>query len=131
MTDEKKTDEQRQFFRVPCQLQIMFQLPSMPACWFSAEVLDLSIVGVRLCFKSRQQGISLKVEDIQWQDALFRFQPSAGQEFILSGHFLMIYDQEAGNFTTGVEFTEMAPEDQFKLVVLYAEYQKQKARKDH
>ena len=126
MYDVRK-GEQRQFMRVKCSISAEFQLPAQQDFWFSAEVLDLSIIGVRLRFKPRQRGRVLVDEDIQWQDTLFRFS-SDKETFILTGHFLMVYLRENEHFTAGVEFTDVTPEQQFRLVSLYAEYRREMAR---
>ena len=38
----------------------------------------------------------------------------------IKGHFLRVYAQEGGCFTTGAEFLDVTPEQQIRLVGLYA-----------
>ena len=99
--------EKRRCTRVRYQSSAEFQLPLLGDVWFAAEVLDLSVTGVRLRFSPHQ---------------------AAGEDLVLSGHFLMVYDREGGLFTTGLEFTDVTMEQQFKLVMLYARYRKDAER---
>ena len=122
MAEEKKEQalDKRRFLRVECCLFAAFQLEEKTT-WVTAEVLDLSIAGVKLRFKTTQKGAILSESDIEWCPARFRF--SLNREFFyLDGYFLKVYVKEGGRFTVGVEFTDMQPEDQFKLVSLYAEF---------
>ncbi|NLL36262.1 MAG: PilZ domain-containing protein [Fretibacterium sp.] len=116
----ERSVEKRRFLRVECQLSAAFLLEG-ETDWIDAEVLDLSIAGVKLRFRQRQGGRTLSEADIEWQGARFRF--TLDREFFyLDGCFLKVYVKEGGSFTAGVEFLNAEPEDQFKLVALYAEF---------
>lgn len=122
MPDNQERGDQRRFLRVDCRLFTEFQLPD-EGDWLLAEVLDLSIVGLRVRFRKDQRKRTIKEEDIAWQDVRFRFR-NRTEEFILDGHFLMVYAKNDGYFTAGVEFVNVTPEQQFKLVALYANYRR-------
>lgn len=91
--------------------------------WFMASALDLSAAGMKLRFNPSQLGRTLTGADIEWRDARFRFGAGA-DKFMLDGHFLMVYGRAKGAFITGVEFDAPTPQEQFKIVALYAEYRK-------
>ena len=117
------TNEKRLFMRVRCHIPAEFQLISKGDVWYPADVLDLSIIGVRLRFDPIQRDGELTDGDVEWQDVRFRFsdEPEA-KDLVIQGHLLMIYERVDGLFTTGVEFTDVSPEQQFQLVLLYAKY---------
>lgn len=119
--------EKRRCTRVRYQSSAEFQLPLRGDAWFAAEVLDLSVTGVRLRFSPRQTAGVLKDSDVEWQDVRLKFK-DVEEDLVLSGHFLMVYDREGGLFTTGLEFTDVTMEQQFKLVMLYARYRKDAER---
>ena len=119
--------EKRRCTRVRYQSSAEFQLPLLGDVWFAAEVLDLSVTGVRLRFSPHQAAGVLKESDVEWQDVRLKFK-DVEEDLVLSGHFLMVYDREEGLFTTGLEFTDVTMEQQFKLVMLYARYRKDAER---
>ena len=119
--------EKRRCTRVRYQSSAEFQLPLLGDVWFAAEVLDLSVTGVRLRFSPHQAAGVLKESDVEWQDVRLKFK-DVEEALVLSGHFLMVYDREGGLFTTGLEFTDVTMEQQFKLVMLYARYRKDAER---
>ena len=119
--------EKRRCTRVRYQSSAEFQLPLLGDVWFAAEVLDLSVTGVRLRFSPHQAAGVLKESDVEWQDVRLKFK-DVEEDLVLSGHFLMVYDREGGLFTTGLEFTDVTMEQQFKLVMLYARYRKDAER---
>ncbi len=119
--------EKRRGTRVRYQSSAEFQLPLLGDVWFAAEVLDLSVTGVRLRFSPHQAAGVLKESDVEWQDVRLKFK-DVEEDLVLSGHFLMVYDREGGLFTTGLEFTDVTMEQQFKLVMLYARYRKDAER---
>ena len=92
-----------------------------------ASQVDLSVTGVRLRFSPHQAAGVLKESDVEWQDVRLKFK-DVEEDLVLSGHFLMVYDREGGLFTTGLEFTDVTMEQQFKLVMLYARYRKDAER---
>lgn len=114
-----KGNEQRRFSRIGCRLISEFQLLEGNGVWLTAEVLDFSIAGIRICFSQEQCGTVLDETDIEWREAFFRFRETS-EEVVLKGHFLMVYEKGDGYFTTGVEFLGVAPEEQIKLLRLYA-----------
>lgn len=114
--------ENRRFFRVECSLRAEFRLQDLDA-WLPAEVLDLSVAGMKLRFDPFHGGRTLPPEVFEWADSRFRFLLKR-EFFYLDGHFLKIYQRSAGLFTTGVEFDDPSPEDLFKLVELYAEFRR-------
>lgn len=116
--------EKRSCARIKCRFSAEFQLLSRPDEWFEADVKDLSVIGVRLSINSSQGTRILQKDDIEWQDARFRFS-NESEEFVLDGHFLMIYQRDGDIMTTGVEFMDVTQEQQFKLVQLYAQYRKE------
>ncbi len=114
-----KGNDQRRFSRVGCQLLAEFRLLEGSEVWLSAEVLDFTVAGVRIRFEREQRGIVLSEADIEWNEALFRLgDPS--EALSIKGHFLMVYEQDGGCFTTGAEFLDVTPEQQIRLVRLYA-----------
>ena len=119
--------EKRRCTRVRYQSSAEFQLPLLGDVWFAAEVLDLSVTGVRLRFSPHQAAGGLKESDVEWQDVRLKFK-DVEEDLVLNGHFLMVYDREGGLFTTGLEFTDVTMEQQFKLVMLYARYRKDAER---
>lgn len=119
--------EKRRCTRVRYQSSAEFQLPLLGDVWFAAEVLDLSVTGVRLRFSPHQAAGVLKESDVEWQDVRLKFK-DVEEDLVLNGHFLMVYDREGGLFTTGLEFTDVTMEQQFKLVMLYARYRKDAER---
>ena len=119
--------EKRRCTRVRYQSSAEFQLPLLGDVWFAAEVLDLSVTGVRLRFSPHQAAGVLKESDVEWQDVRLKFK-DVEEDLVLNGHFLMVYDREDGLFTTGLEFTDVTMEQQFKLVMLYARYRKDAER---
>ncbi|MBQ7263723.1 MAG: PilZ domain-containing protein [Synergistaceae bacterium] len=122
-------NEKRHFMRVDCEATAEFQLPDRGPIWYPAEVLDISIIGVRIRFARQQDEGELSDEDIQWQDVRFRFtddEEAAG--LVLDGHFLMIYQKDEGLLTSGIEFVNVVPEQQFKLVLLYAKHRQAQTR---
>lgn len=116
--------ESRRFFRVECALRTEFRLHNHDV-WLPAEVLDLSVAGMKLRFNPFQRGRTLRPEVFEWADSRFRF-PLKKDFFHLDGHFLKIYQRSAGLFTAGVEFDEPSPEEQFKLVELFAEFRRRR-----
>ena len=114
--------ESRRFVRVECVFRAEFRLHNHDA-WLPADVLDLSVAGMKVRFDPFQRGRTLRPEVFEWADSRFRF-PLKGDFFHLDGHFLKIYQRNAGLFTAGVEFDEPSPEDQFRLVELYAEFRR-------
>ena len=114
--------EGRRFFRVECVLRIEFRLQSHEA-WISADVLDMSVAGMKVRFNPFQRGRTLRPEIFEWTNSRFRF-PLKAEFFHLEGHFLKVYQRNAGLFTAGVEFDEPSAEDQFLLVELYAEFRR-------
>ncbi len=116
--------ESRRFFRVECALRTEFRLHNHDV-WLPAEVLDLSVAGMKLRFNPFQRGRMLRPEVFEWADSRFRF-PLKKDFFHLDGHFLKIYQRSAGLFTAGVEFDEPSPEEQFKLVELFAEFRRRR-----
>ena len=114
--------ESRRFVRVECVLRAEFRLHNHDA-WLPADVLDLSVAGMKVRFDPFQRGRTLRPEVFEWADSRFRF-PLKGAFFHLDGHFLKIYQRNAGLFTAGVEFDEPSPEDKFRLVELYAEFRR-------
>lgn len=121
MSDTPQKNDQRRFPRVDCRLVTEFQLAQGGGEWLQADVLDLTIAGIRVCFKREQCGFSLSEADVEWKEARFQLRLMA-EELLLKGHFLMVYEQHDGRFTTGVEFVEVTPEQQIKLVRFYAEH---------
>lgn len=119
--------EKRRCTRVRYQSSAEFQLPLLGDVWFAAEVLDLSVTGVRLRFSPHQAAGVLKDSDVEWQDVCLKFK-DVKEDLVLNGHFLMVYDRADGLFTTGLEFTDVTMEQQFKLVMLYAQYRKDAER---
>ena len=119
--------EKRRCTRVRYQSSAEFQLPLLGDVWFAAEVLDLSVTGVRLRFSPHQAAGVLKESDVEWQDVRLKFK-DVEEDLVLNGHFLMVYDRADGLFTTGLEFTDVTMEQQFKLVMLYARYRKDAER---
>ena len=114
-----KENDQRRFSRVGCRLLAEFRLLEGSEVWLSAEVLDFTVAGVRVRFKQKQRELILSEADIEWKEALFRFgDPS--EALSVKGHFLRVYAQEEGCFTTGAEFLDITPEQQIRLVGLYA-----------
>lgn len=105
-----------------------FQLLNGSGAWLAAEVLDFTIAGIRVCFERKQRGIVLNETEMEWQEALFRFRGDALEEFLLKGHFLMIYEKYDGWLTTGFEFLEISPELQIKLIRFYAERRRERER---
>ena len=128
MPENQERRDQRRFLRVDCRLFTEFQLPD-EGDWLLVEVLDLSIVGLRVRFRENQRKRAIKEEDITWRDVRFRFRNRA-EEFLLDGHFLMVYAKSDGCFTAGVEFVNVTPEQQFKLVALYADYRRRGQNSD-
>ena len=116
--------ESRRFFRVECALRTEFRLHNHDV-WLPAEVLDLSVAGMKLRFNPFQRGRMLRPEVFEWADSRFRF-PLKRDFFHLDGHFLKIYQRSAGLFTAGVEFDEPSPEEQFKLVELFADFRRRR-----
>ncbi len=116
--------ESRRFFRVECALRTEFRLHNHDV-WLPAEVLDLSVAGMKLRFNPFQRGRMLRPEVFEWADSRFRF-PLKKDFFHLDGHFLKIYQRSAGLFTARVEFDEPSPEEQFKLVELFAEFRRRR-----
>lgn len=114
--------ESRRFFRVECVLRVEFRLHNHEV-WFPADVLDLSIAGMKVRFNPFQRGRTLRPEIFEWTNSRFRF-PLKAEFFHLEGHFLKVYQRNAGLFTAGVEFDEPSAEDQFLLVELYAEFRR-------
>ena len=110
-------NEQRRFSRVGCRLTSEFQLTEGGA-WLSAEVLDFSVAGIRVCFEREQRGVILNEADIEWQEACFCFKDA--EDIVVKGHFLMVYENREGFFTSGFEFLEVDPARQIKLLRLYA-----------
>ena len=117
-------NDKRRFSRMECHFTAEFQLLNGSGVWLAAEVLDFSIAGIRVCFEREQRGVVLNEAEIEWQEALFRFQGDALEELLLKGHFLMIYEKRGGWLTTGFEFLEISPELQIKLIRFYAEHRR-------
>jgi hypothetical protein len=117
--------ENRRFFRVECVLRAEFRLHNHDF-WLPADVLDLSVAGMKVRFNPFQRGRTLRPDVFEWADSRFRF-PLRTNFFHLDGHFLKVYVREAGLFTAGVEFEAPSPEDQFKLVELYADFRRRSA----
>ena len=126
ITQNEKTaahgQENRKFVRVECIMGVEF-LVSSHDDWIRADVLDLSVAGMKVRFNPFQRGRTLRPELFEWMGGQFRF-PSRRSFFQLNGHFLKVYLREAGLFTAGVEFDDPSPEDQFRLVELYAEFRR-------
>ena len=117
--NDRKENDQRRFSRVGCRLLAEFRLLEGSEVWLSAEVLDFTVAGVRVRFEREQRGLVLSEADIEWKEALFRLvDPS--EALSIKGHFLRVYAQEGGCFTTGAEFLDVTPEQQIRLVGLYA-----------
>ena len=116
------TREHRRFARVECALRTEFRLRTH-GLWLSADVLDLSVVGVKVRFSPFQEGRTLSSEIFKGAECMFRF-PLKGGVFYLEGRFLNVYHRRIGLFTAGVEFLEPSPEEQFKLVELYVEFKR-------
>lgn len=121
-------DDQRRFSRMEGHFAAEFQLLNGSGAWLAAEVLDFTIAGIRVCFERKQRGIVLNETEMEWQEALFRFRGDALEEFLLKGHFLMIYEKYDGWLTTGFEFLEISPELQIKLIRFYAERRRERER---
>ena len=102
-----------------CRLLAEFRLLEGSEVWLSADVLDFTVAGVRIRFEREQRGIVLSEADVEWKEALFRFGDPA-EALSVKGHFLRVYAQENGCFTTGAEFLDITPEQQIRLVGLYA-----------
>ena len=131
MEQGQVTNEKRHFMRVRCRIPAEFQLASEGDVWHPAEVLDLSIIGVRIHFDSVAEGANLSDQDVEWQDVRFRFKDEeASETIILNGHFLMVYERENSRFTTGVEFTDVTPDQQIKLIMLYTKYRQETGREE-
>lgn len=119
--NDRKENDQRRFSRVGCRLLAEFRLLEGSEVWLSAEVLDFTVAGVRVRFEREQRGLVLSEADIEWKEALFRLgDPS--EALSIKGHFLRVYAQEGGCFITGAEFLDVTPEQQIRLVGLYALY---------
>ena len=118
-------EEKRRFFRVECVLRTEFRLRDHGS-WVPAEVLDLSVAGMKVRFDPFFRGKTLSPERFEWADSIFRF-PLNGSFFQIEGCFLRVYLREAGRFTAGVEFTDPSPEDQFRLVELYGMFRRRSA----
>ena len=117
--------EKRRFLRIPCLLSTDFLLEGETE-WLKADVLDISIAGVKLCFRYNQGDRCLSETDLEWVNYRFRFK-AAGEDFYIKGHFLKVYEKDSEYFTAGVEFTGLTPDEQLKLVMLYAELRCNKA----
>lgn len=115
--NRKAPFEQRARERVKCSLRGEFFIEEISS-WLPMEVLDLSSAGMKVRFDSVFRNVRLREEQFNWTDSRFR-SLLRGEFFILSGYFLRIYSREKGFFTVGVEFSDPAPEDQFKLAALY------------
>ena len=117
--NDRKENDQRRFSRVGCRLLAEFRLLEGSEVWLSAEVLDFTVAGVRVRFEREQRGLVLSEADIEWKEALFRL-GGPSEALSIKGHFLRVYAQEGGCFTTGAEFLDVTPEQQIRLVGLYA-----------
>lgn len=124
MSDSPITNDQRRFPRVDCRFIAEFRLSREGTEWLRADVLDLTIAGIRVRFDREQHGRVLNEADIEWKEACFRFGP-VSQALLLKGHFLMVYERRDGRFTTGVEFVDVTPEQQIQLVRLYADHRRE------
>jgi len=102
-----------------CRLLAEFRLLEGSEVWLSADVLDFTIAGIRVRFEREQKGIVLSEADVEWKEVLFRLK-ILSEVLSIKGHFLMVYAQEGSCFTTGAEFLDVTPEQQIKLVGLYA-----------
>ncbi len=116
--------ERRQFFRVECNMKTEFKLAG-GLCWIPAEVVDLSVAGMKIRFDPFFRGKTILPEMLDWAESDFRF-PAKGGFFKIEGYFLRVYLREPGRFTAGVEFDEPTPEQQFRLVELYGAFRRQK-----
>ena len=88
-----------------------------------AEVLDLSVAGMKVRFDPLFRGKTLPPERFEWADSTFRFRLGGGF-FQIGGCFLRVYMREPGRFIAGVEFTDPSPEQQFRLVELYGVFRR-------
>lgn len=114
--------ERRQFFRVECRMKTEFKLAGS-LFWAPAEVLDLSVAGMKIRFDPFFRGKTIRPEALDWAESDFRFS-AKGSFFEIRGFFLRVYLKEAGRFTAGVEFDDPTPEQQFKLVELYGAFRR-------
>ncbi|MFA7621468.1 MAG: PilZ domain-containing protein [Aminobacteriaceae bacterium] len=119
--------DKRRFARVPCALRVDFSLLGHDQ-WLPAEILDLSVAGMRIKFNPFRRGRTLRPELLERADGIFRF-PTRGVFFQLDGRFLKVYHREPGLFTAGVEFVGASPEEQFKLVSIYADFRRGRVRR--
>lgn len=116
--------ERRQFFRVECEMKTEFRLTG-GHFWVPADVLDLSVAGMKIRFDPFFRGKTIRPEALDWAGSDFRF-PAKGGFFKIEGYFLRVYLREPGKFTAGVEFDEPTPEQQFKLVELYGAFRRRR-----
>lgn len=119
--------DKRRFHRVLCALRVDFSLLGQDQ-WLPAEILDLSVAGMRIKFNPFRRGRTLRPELLESADGIFRF-PTRGIFFQLGGRFLKVYHREPGMFTAGVEFVGASPEEQFQLVRIYADFRRERVRR--
>lgn len=114
--------ERRQFFRVECDMKTEFRLAG-GFFWIPANVLDLSVAGMKIRFDPFFRGKTILPEMLDWTESDFRFSAKGGF-FEIKGYFLRVYLREPGRFTAGVEFDDPTPEEQFRLVELYGAFRR-------
>ena len=119
--------DKRRFDRVSCLLRVDFRLLGHDL-WHQADVLDLSVAGMRVRFNPFRRGRTLRPELIKKAEAMFRFSKGSAF-FLLKGRFLRVYLREPGLFTVGVEFANPSPEELFRLVDLYADFRHGRVRR--
>ena len=110
--------ESRRFVRVECVLRAEFRLHNHDA-WLPAEVLDLSVAGMKLRFNPFQRGRPLLPEVFEWADSRFRF-PLKREFFHLDGHFLKIYNYHQDGDSMAALHAKVIPVDQKQMLITSA-----------
>ena len=128
--------DKRRFFRAECRLNTEFQIlePAFDGLWdplrgaISADVLDLSVAGMKIRFTPPSWADPSDGSGFEWADCAFRFLLK-GSYLVLPGHMLRIYEREGSTCVTGVEFFPLPPDEQFRIVELFAEFRRRLAAK--
>ncbi len=132
--DNYRGPDKRRFFRAECRLNTEFQIldPAFDGIWdplrraVSADVLDLSVAGMKIRFIPPSWADPADGTGFEWMECAFRFM-MRGSYLVLPGHMLRIYERYGNTCVTGVEFAPLPPDEQFRIVELFAEFRRRLA----